>query len=135
MQNVYTRKTTTSGAIQYRNVTENKIVSKDTLDPALLARIDAAPEGTHVGESAEIVESAGEAYEVEEGVKTRTIELAHPLLVNGKVFKGGEPIEVPEDQADDLLRMDREHSAYEANLIRGNDRSRKAASIRPQDIQ
>lgn len=134
----FTKKTTASGAIQYRNATENKIVSKDKLSPELLARLDVAPEGTKVAETADIVPTAGttEGSSVvpTAGVETREIVLTHPILVNGKVYKANEPYVLPVATAEDYLRIDREHTEYEASLVRSRDYSEKA-SVRPQDVQ
>lgn len=134
MQDIFTKKTTSTGQIQYRNVTENKIVKKSDLSENLLARLDAADEGVHVAESAEILVGSGEVPVVVEGEKTRTIQLTHNLMVNGVIFEGGKTITVSSVQADDLIRIDREHSNYEAGLIKKTDKSRKP-DVRPQDIQ
>lgn len=134
MTNIFTKKTTKSGAVQYRNVTENIIVSSKDLDPVLLARLDAAEEGAKIPESADIDTAGAEPVVIKDGVKTRKITLTRPLLVNGFVYRNGVEIEVPADQADDLIRIDREHGEYEANLVKSRDGTRKS-DVRPQDIQ
>lgn len=45
-----------------------------------------------------------------------TINLQNDITVNGKVFKAGQKVPVPKDQADDIARMDYEHQKYKDNL-------------------
>lgn len=130
----FTKKTQSDGKVQYRNATENKIVGKDTLDELLLAKLDAAPEGTKVPENADLDDSNAEAPAVPAGEKTRKITLRVPLMINGKVFPGGKEIEVSETQYDDLDRMQHEYGEYEANLIRQRTFD-KNGEPRPQDVQ
>lgn len=130
----FTKKTLESGAVQYRNATENKIVSKDSLSELLLAKLDAAPEGTKVPEDANITENEGtKEPEIKDGHKKVTITLEHPILVNDVVYKAGE-IEVDEEVAEDLVRIDREHSEYETNLLRSQNLAKEAPQIRVQDV-
>lgn len=132
---VYTRKANSKGTMVYRNVTENKPVSKDRLSAELLARLDVAPEGTHVPESADLADNAGEAPTAPaEGEKTMTLEIDRNILINGKVYPGGKEITVPYDIGVDLKRMNKEHTAYELSLVKKHDYSR-TSDVRPQDVQ
>jgi hypothetical protein len=135
MNRVYKRKVKTNGNTIYRNVTENKQVSKESLSPELLAKLDQLPEGTPVPESAELDENAGDQPEAPaEGEKTMTLELERNILINGKVYPGNKEITVPYDIGVDLKRINKEHTAYENGLVRKHDYSRKA-EVRPQDVQ
>lgn len=44
------------------------------------------------------------------------MRLDNDITVNGRTFKAGMKTEVPKNQADDLARMDHEHTQYLLNL-------------------
>lgn len=131
---VFTKKTDDNGVVRYRNVTENKPVAKDKLSAELLARLDIAPEGTEVPESPDIDETVNEVAKAPTKGKVRKINLLHPILVNGKVYQRGD-ITVPEEMADDLLRIDEENTQYEANLMKDQGKALMAGEVRAQDVQ
>lgn len=145
-QPVYTKKTTTTGQVQYRK--DGNLVKKDELDEVLLARIDAAPEGTEVPESAEVEATDDNvAPAPEKGEKTEKIHLERNIMINGKVYRGGyereydevtgelvaeTPVEidVPADISEDLKRIDRENTTYERNLLRGQNLANNAPQVK-----
>lgn len=47
---------------------------------------------------------------------TTTIRLDNDVRVNGRLFKAGQKVVVPKDQADDISRMDFEHNQYKDGL-------------------
>lgn len=153
---VYTKKTLGNGQVQYHK--DGNLVAKATIDENVLARLNASPEGTPVPESAEVVptddtevvgpettpvpESAGE-----KPAKLVKIHLERNQMVNGKVYLGGYDvetdeetgdvlsetpieIEVTEEMAEELKRNDRNHTTYERNLLRGNNRAKTAPQVK-----
>lgn len=48
--------------------------------------------------------------------ETIKVDLQHDIQVNGQRFKAGRNVEVPKAQADDIKRMDYEHSKYLGSL-------------------
>lgn len=143
---VFTKKTTATGQVQYRK--DGALVAKDTIDEALLARLDIAAEGTPVPESAEVEETEdNKAPAPAAGKKLKKIHLERNHMVNGKVYRGGyevetDPetnevvsevpieIEIDEELAEELLRNDRNHTTYEKNLLRGQNRARVAPQVK-----
>ena len=132
----FTKKTLEDGKVVYHNETDNKDVKKSSLSDELIARLDVAEEGTKVPESADIDEKANPAAKsVKKTSKTETVNLAHPLLINGKVYRANEDIEVPADVAKDLKRMDKEHGQYEQDLLRSQNKAREASQVKPSDVR
>lgn len=48
--------------------------------------------------------------------ETTKMNLQHDITVNGKTYKAGQNVEVPKKQAEDIARIDFEHSEYERSL-------------------
>ena len=148
---VFTKKTLETGQVQYRK--DGKLISNEErakLDPALLEKLDIAPEGTKVPESDEVVATeeniAPEATQADTTEQVVEIHLERNLMINGKVYRGGYETELDDDGeviseepikirvaksiADDLTRMDREHTTYERNLMRGQNKARHVPQVK-----
>jgi len=48
--------------------------------------------------------------------ETTKINLSNDVTVNGRTFKAGQNVTVPKDQAEDISRIDYEHTQYKNNL-------------------
>lgn len=147
---VYTKKTLESGQVQYRK--DGKLISneeRDQLDPKLLERLNIAPEGTKVPESADVTATEDNTAEEPKAPAEELVEihLERNHMVNGKVYRGGydtevdpetgdvvseEPIKikVTKEMAEELKRNDRVHSTYEKNLMRGQNLARTAPQVK-----
>ena len=126
---VFTKKTAANGQVQYRK--DGALVSLDTIDEAVLAKLDSVAEGTPVPEDSEIdTDVVPEAPAPESTDDTVRIHLAHTVCVNGKAYRGGVEIDeesgekrdvyitVEKDVAEDLKRIDDANTECEQNLFR-----------------
>ncbi len=48
--------------------------------------------------------------------ETTTINLQNDVIVNGKTFPAGQRVEVPKSQAEDIERIDFDHTKYQKGL-------------------
>lgn len=58
-----------------------------------------------------------------------TVNLQNDVTINGVTYKRGQKVEVPKHQAEDISRIDYEHSQYKENLHRKRTMEINAGTI------
>ena len=144
----FTKKTTSAGQVQYRK--DGNLVSVETVDEKMLAKLNVAPEGTKVPEDDQVQPTPENGVAKTPNVPAEQlveIHLERNHMVNGKVYLGGynttvdpetnevleeDPIKikVTKEMATELQRNDRRHTTYEKNLMRGQNLARVAPQVK-----